>query len=352
MNLKPMLDGLARAPWRDVARIILIRAGYAVTRGYQATVEDLAKEKPDATKIAALQSGMIEHLVAGEKYVQLIKLLPGERSKVEQWIKSKRTHANDLTAVFPGVAPESKIIPLRHLEPTAAGFEQTDIGIAALFTAARSFVKTVPVPASDLKPSAAAGFEKIVGYKNVFVQTYEAIWLPPKLDVLVLCVDYPSEGATQGFPLPNAAFLTATVRKLLGRSIQKANFWHAIDGLYQGPDGKLVDYGFSAGGQSVNHHRARRKTSVCLRKAVYDAAGAAAIAASGKSLELFKAAMQWQLKHADGVLVDPEVMIAGIARDLNKPSPVVDHCVVRDCLTTGDLAFVLSKVLPHIKNWV
>jgi hypothetical protein len=331
---------------------MLIRAGYDVTRGYTATVDDIKKQQADPTKIGALQDALIEHLVAGEKYVQLVKLLPGERAKVEQWVRSKRTHANDLTAAFPGVAPEAQITPLRHLEPTAAGFAETEVGIAALFTSARSFVKTVPVPTSDLKPTAAAGFEKIVGYKNVFLQTYEAIWLPPKGDVLVLCVDYPADGATQNFPLQNAAFLTATVRKMLGRQISKANLWHAIDGLYQGADGKLVDYGFSAGGQSVNHHKARRKKSVCLRKAVYDAAGAKAVADSGKSLELFKAAMQWQLIHPDKVVVDPEVMIAGIARDLNKATPVVDHCVVRDCLTTRDLAFVVSKVLPHVKNWI
>ncbi|HEL5038940.1 TPA: hypothetical protein UOA93_000685 [Stenotrophomonas maltophilia] len=352
MDFEMMLAGLARAPWRDVARIMLIGAGYDVTRGYPQTVDQLRRQQPDPIKMAKLSASMTEHLVAGEKYLQFIQLQPGERAVVDQWIRSKRRHTNDLTAAFPGVAPESKITPFRHQDPTSAGFAVVEEGVAALYTAARWYTKTEKIASSSLLPSAAAGYERIVGYKTVVVQTYDAIWLPPAGDVLVLCVDYPDEGTTQGFPLAGADFLRALVRQALGRPILKANFWHAIDSLYNSTEGKLVAYGFSAGGQSVNHHNARRQTSVCLRKAVYDAGGAAAIQASGKVLELFRAAFAWQCLHGGSVVSRPEVLIPGVAKDLNKGSAVVDNCVVRDCLTTGDLNLVVSKLLPLIKSWV
>lgn len=352
MTLQNTLDGLERAPWRAVAKHILARAKYDTSQGYEKTVKAILKEGFDAKKTAALESGLIEHLVSGEKYVQFIRLNPGERNKVETWIRSKRRYKNVLTEAFPGVGTEAEITPFRHQDPTSAGYVDLEFGVGALFTAARSYVKSVPVPASDLKPAAAAGFERIVGYKNIVIQAYDAIWLPPVGDFVVLAADFPAEGPKQSFPLDGAAFLTATVRQMLGRPVQKANFWHAIDGLYLAPDGKLVDYGFSAGGQSVNHHRARRRTSVCLRKAVYDAAGAAAVKASGKALELFKLAMQWSVKHPDGVHTDPEVLVPGAAKDLNKAGAVVDHCVVRDCLTTRDLSLIVSKLQPHIKNWI
>lgn len=352
MSLQNTLDGLERAPWRAVAKHILARAGYDTSQGYDKTAKAILKERLDPAKVAALEAGLTEHLVAGEKYVQFVRLNPGERRTVEAWIRNKRRFRNVLTDAFPGVATEAQITPLRHQDPTSAGFVDLELGVGALFTAARSYVKSVPVLPSDLKPHAAAGFERIVGYKNVVIQAYDAVWLPPKGDYLVLAVDFPADGPKQNFPIEGAAYLTAIVRQMLGRPVQKANFWHAIDGLYLGNDGKLVDYGFSAGGQSVNNHKARRRTSLCLRKAVYDAAGAAAVQASGKSLELFKLAMQWTVKHKDGVLTDPEVLIPGAAKDLNKAGPVVDHCIARDCLTTGDLSLLVSKLQPHIKNWI
>ncbi|MEN5041139.1 hypothetical protein ABE424_13180 [Stenotrophomonas sp. TWI1149] len=352
MGLKNILDGLERAPWRAVAKHIFARADYDTSQGYEKTVSAILKQKIDVVKVEALEKALIEHLVAGEKYIQIIKLHPGERKNVEAWIRGKRRHKNVLTEAFPGVGTEAEITPFRHQEPTSAGYVELESGIGALYTAARGYVKSVPVPASDLKPAAAAGFERIVGFKNVVIQAYDAVWLPNVGDYIVLAVDFPSEGPRQNFPKDGAAFLTATVRQMLARPVQKANFWHAIEGLYQAVDGKLVDYGFSAGGQSVNHHRARRRTSLCLRKAIYDAAGAAAVKASGKSLELFKVAMQWSVKHPDGIFTDPEALIPGVAKDLNKGVAVIDHCIVRDCLTTRDLALLVSKLQPHIKNWI
>lgn len=352
MGLKNVLDGLERAPWRAVAKHILARAEYDTSQGYEKTVSAILKQRIDEDKVKALKEGLIEHLVVGEKFIQFIRLQPGEKDHVEAWIRGKRRHRNVLTDAFPGVATEAEITPFRHQEPTSAGYVELECGIGALFTSARSYVKSVPVPASDLKPSAAAGFEKIVGFKNIVIQSYDAVWLPAAGNFVVVAADFPADGPKQNFPKDGAAFLVAAVRQVLGRPVQVANFWHAIEGLYQGVDGKLVDYGFSAGGQSVNHHRARRRTSVCLRRAVYDAAGAAAVQAAGKSLELFKVAMQWTVEHPDGVLTDPEVLIPGAAKDLNKAGPIVNHCVVRDCLTTRDLSLLVSKLRPHIKNWI
>jgi|GEM_PF-767429 len=352
MSLKNTLDGLERAPWRAVAKHILARADYDTSQGYDKTVKAILKQPLDPVKVAALEAGLAEHLVVGEKYVQFIRLNPGERATVDAWIRGKRRYKNVLTDAFPGIASEAQITPLRHQDPTSAGYVDLEFGVGALFTSARSYVKSVPLLPSELKPHLAAGFERVIGYKNIVVQTYDAVWLPPKGDYLVLAADFPADGPKQNFPMHGAAFLTAAVRQMLGRPVQKANFWHAIDGLYLGHDGKLVDYGFSAGGQSVNNHKARRRNSLCLRKAVYDAAGAAAVQASGKTLELFKLAMQWTVKHADGVFTDPEVLIPGAAKDLNKAGPVVDHCIVRDCLTTRDLSLLVSKLQPHIKNWI
>lgn len=350
MELSDLLHGLQRAPWLGIARNILIRAGYDPSRGFPKTLKAILSEKTvDQDKVKLLIEGLTEHVVSGEKLLQFVRLTGRDRSNLQKWIVTKRKHANDLSEAFPGVAPESTIIPFKSQDPTSVGFVRLDDGIAAIFTSTRSYVHSVPLPASSLKSGFADGFERLVGYKRIFVQAYDAIWLPDNCDFAVFAIDLPN-GVPKAYAIPGSAYLNKLVRQQLGRSLCFANFWHSVDGLYAGADGKLVDYGFSAGGQSVNQHKARRRNSECLRKAVYDAAGAAAIKASGKQLELFKVAMQWTLKHDDGVVTEPEALIPGVAADLNKPMPSINHCIVRDCLTTGDLGFVVCRLAPHI-HW-
>ena len=352
MELSDLLHGLGRAPWSGAARHILMRANYELRHGYPNTVRAILAEPDDPAKKAALADGLIEHDVAGEKLVQLVRLSPAEKRRVDTWIRSKRMFTNDLTDAFPGSAPQSLLPPHYTSAPTAAGYADLADGIAAIYTAARSYVKSEPIPTDSLRPTAAAGFERIIGYKRKFVQTYDAIWLPSNGDFAVFAIDLPTDVPKSDFARAGAAFLNAQLRRELGRSLNFANFWHPIDGLYRSTSGKMVDYGFSAGGQSVNNHRARRKGAVCLRSAVYDAAGAQAIRNAGSSLELFKIAIEWSFRHHDAVTTQPEILIPGKAQDLNKAMPIVSHCIVRDCLGSPDLNFVISKVAPLVTNWV
>lgn len=352
MDLLDLLRGLHRAPWNGVARKIVGRAGFDTSLGYQRTVDAMVAAKPDQSMIDDLTAGITEHLVAGEKFLQLVQLTSAEKNIVERWCRAKRKASNQLADAFPGSAPESVLITHATLDPTSVGYVCLEDGMAALFASARFYVKSEPVSISKLKASAAAGYEKLVGYKRIFYHAYDGIWIPSKGDYAVLVVDLPAGAPNQGAAESASLYLQKQLRSLLGRTLKLANFWHAIDGLYRSNEGKLVDYGFSAGGQSVNHHKARRTNAVCLRSAIYDAAGAAAVVASGRSLELFKDAIEWSRAHPDKIITYPEVSIPGKAADLNKAMPIVSHCIVRNCLNSRDLAFVTSKIAQHVKHWV
>lgn len=352
MDLSDLLHGLQRAPWTEVARNMLLRAKYEIGHGYPRTIKGILAEPRDPTKETSLADALIEHDVAGEKLVQLVQLTPTEKRRVEAWIRAKRMHANALTDAFPGSAPQSSLPTHYGADPTAAGYAELEDGIAAIYASARSYIKSEVLPASSLRPGTSADFERIVGYKRKYIQTYDAIWLPSSGDFAVFAIDLPSDVPKSEFATAGAAYLNAQLRRELGRSLTFANFWHVIDGLYKSPSGKMVDYGFSAGGQSVNHHRARRKGAVCLRSAVYDAAGAQAILRAGGSLELFKIAIEWSYRHHDDVVTRPEVLIPGKAQDLNRAMAVVNHCIVRNCIGTADLSFVTASVAPLVTHWV
>ena len=344
MELADLLNGLRRAPWLSAGRPILLNAGFTIHRGFDNTVRQALTERADPTREKRLKKALTEHLVAGEKMIRLVKLEAGERVQLDDWVKGKRQTSNPLTDAFPGVASKADIVTHKDLAPSSAGSIELKNGCAALYTASRWYLDRVELPTSKLKAGAAEGFEKLIGIQRVFLQTYEAIWVPAKGNFVCVATDLP-RGVPKQFAEASQVALQAQIRQQLGRQLSYFNFWPAIDGLYEANDGKLVDYGFTVAGKQVNHHKARR-SSECLRKAVYDKAGAAAV---GDDLELFKVAMRWEVKQDDDLNSEPEVLLPGTAADMGKLKPTIDYAVLRDGLNSRDLDFVTSKLALHMK---
>lgn len=345
MDLRSMLGGIrARAPWQSAGRPMLLAAGFTIHQGYEKTINTALKERPDAARNGRLSLALVEHLIAGEKRIRFVKLKPGERSTLQAWVATKRIAANELTNAFPGVASTSSLAKFQNQPPSSVGSIALQSGIAALFTAARSYEDRVEVPRSQLKDGVATYYDKLIGVRQTMVQTYDAIWIPPAGDFACIVTDMPG-GVPKQFPEESEAYLQAQLRQKLGRQIEFYNLWKAIDGLYAAPDGRLVDYGFSVAGQSVNHHKSRKRGQ-CLRKAVYDSAGAAAV---GDDLELFKVALQWTVRDKEGNETNPEILLPGMAADLNRPNPIVGHAIFRDGLSSNDLEFVAQKLRPHME---
>lgn len=345
MELLDALNGVrVRAPWISAGRPMLLGAGFNIGRGYEKTIAAALQEPPNVERLDRLIVALTEHLISGEKLLQLVKLKSGEKKQIATWVQGKRRYSNALTDAFPGVAAKADVLQYHGGAPFSVGTVEPESGSAAIFTAVRSYVDSVEVPSSRLRPGVADDFERIVGYQRVFVQTYEAVWVPEHGDYVCLAVDLP-RGVPKQFADASIAALQYQVSQQLGRQLEYSNFWPAVDGLYKAKGGRLVDYGFSVSGQSVNHHKARRRTE-CLRKAVYDAAGAAAV---GDDLELFRVAMRWSLKRPDGSRSEPELLVPGMAADLNKAMPQINYVILRDSLTSRDLNFVLSKLIPHLE---
>jgi hypothetical protein len=343
MNLADLLNGVrVRAPWQAAGRPMLAAAGFNIHRGYDETIQGALQEAKEDGREDQLTAALKEHLVAGEKLVRIAKLRRDEAAKIRQWISGKRRTSNTLTDAFPGVASNAEVRAHMSSPLFSVGALELEKGTAALFTASRWYLDRVEIPVASLKASAAEGFEKLIGVQRIFRQTYDAIWMPESGNYACVCTDFP-QGAPRKFADTSQAALITHLRTELGRAAEFYNLWPAVDGLYEAPDGKLVDYGFVVAGQSVNHHKARRRAD-CLRTAVYDAAGAAAV---GDDLLLFKVAMQWTLKRGK-TLISPELLLPGTAADLNKPNAVNTDAVIRNCLTSRDLDFVVSKLLPHI----
>lgn len=339
-----LLNGLAeRAPWQSAARPMLLAAGFDIRKGLPNTLKHARKLKNTEEHEEILTRLLTEHSVAGEKVLQFVKVNKKERDVVLGWTRGRRRSSRDLGAVFPGQLEPIAAEAYTKDAPVPCGYEELAEGTAALYSAVRIHLERVPIPASELKPDAARNYQKIIGIKRTLHQTSEAIWIPSEGDFICLAVDLP-RGYPKAFAEASQQFLTAKLKKVLGRSLKLYNLWHAVDGLYeQKGDGKLVDYGFSVGGRSVNHHKMRRNGE-CLREAIYDAAGAAAV---GNDLDLFKVALRWKVRHDDGTDSEPELLLPGTAAHINQTNPAIEQVVLRDARTSTDLQFVVDKLMPH-----
>jgi hypothetical protein len=345
MDISDLLHAFCgRAPWQSVARPVLRTAGVSIHQGPENTISRvLSGDSPDADW-NLVQKSLVEHLSSAEKVVKIVKLRAGEKHKLLEWMKTQRKQKSPLTDAYPGVTTRSELVPYQNQEPQAIGWIPLQVGTAALFTAARAFLTRIALPASSLKDGVADGYESLYGIKRTFTQTYDVVWLPASGEFVCILVDLP-KGSPNSFANASLLWLSAQVRRVLNRPMEFVNLWPAIEGLYRSKEGKLVDYGFVVEGKAVNHHKAR-KLSESLREARYDKAGADSV---GDEMEIFKIAIEWARVQAGFPAMSIEALLPGTALQLSGLTPpVLEQFIVRDNLTSGDLDFVVSKILNHI----
>lgn len=342
MSLNQVLRALGkRAPWLAVGRPMLKAAGFDTKRGAQPSLDAALHEAYDEVRNSKLEALLTEHAVAGEKLVRLIAVTSRERAAISQWIDGKRKHANTLSEHFPGIAEDAELPPFTAPAPTSLGAVDLVHGSAAVFTAVRTYQDRVELSVDKLRPGANDGYEKVYATKQVFWQTFDAVWLVPGSNYVALITDLPL-GVPSGFANYSQKFLEALIRQLLNRPVTCVNIWKAVGGLYRANDGRLVDHGFVNNADAVKSHTARRGGG-SLRDDPYDVAGAKAV---GDDLQTYKVAVAWERGPESGMSSRPEVILPGTVRELH--SSELGHFIVRNGLNSGDLQFVVSKVLAHI----
>jgi len=288
-----------------------------------------------------LENALVEHALAGEKLVCLVRITDAERGPLLNWIRGKRRPAGDLTSPFPS-ATSTALIRANHLsDPASLGNEELEDGAAAFFTAVRSFMDRVEVPLTDLKASANDGYEQIFAVKRVYRQTFDAIWLPAGKNFAVLAADLPP-GVPSGFASYSQTYLASQLRKALGRPVVLENLWPAIHGLFKSEEGRLVDHGFVNNEHAVKNHTARRGGR-SLRDDEYDKAGAEKV---GDDLLTYKTAVAWDIGEGDAERSQPEVLLPGTSRSLKNNK--LEHFIARNCINSRDLAFVISKIAAYL----
>jgi len=173
--------------------------------------------------------------------------------------------------------------------------------------------------------------------------TYDAVWLPKSGKYLYVLADYPAD-STSDFPVQSHVALERMISKQIGVDLEPVDLFPAVAGLYDAPDGDVVELGFITDDDSVKHLKARQGKK-CLRKDGYHSAGATFV---GNALLPFKVAVRWQRLLKPGLIVQPEVLLPGTSRTIYGLNNHLYDCVLRNCLSLRDLHLIQSKLSPHI----
>jgi len=334
----------SRAPWRTVAAPLLKSVGFTVKRGVEDTIEEILADEGSAARLNELRNAMAEHLVAGEKLLRVYEADGKKRERLIAWSTKKQRGSSPLVESYLGVPDSSVLAEQEDQAPQFIATREADDGIAAIFTASRSYTRRVPLAPADLRPTLDVSvFEKIYGVTKVRAQTYDVLWIPYEEDYIYIACDSPEEAPVEFGELSALAIQAMVIRALSDR-VTPANLWPSIEGLYQTPSGSCVELGFLTDTDSVKMHKSRKRGK-CLRKDKYHIGGASVV---GANLHPYRVAMRWKHRLSEELVTAPEVQLPGTARAAFKPNPELNHAFVRNCLNIRDLRFVLSKIVAHI----
>lgn len=339
----------ARAPWRSVASPMLKLAGIHAGQGWEDTIAGMSG-KADLTndQLNKLKSSLIEHLVVGEKSIRLYKVGKAGAKAIAAKGLSSTPKASDLVDVFPGTLSFNKLKTLGNVSPKYCGHfleESKEGSQALLFTGSRAYLERVELGKNSLKASALEGddFESVIGIRNRLVQVYDAIWIPNGSEYICVATDYPAS-APHDFVATSHLALEKTIRRILNKDPEPVNLWPAVGAIYDSKEGEVVELGFVTDDDSVKHLKARRGAK-CLRQDLYHKAGADEV---GDNLSPFKVAVRWQLEHAKGIILRPELTLPGTARVLFSGKGQLFDAVLRNSLNIRDLKLVMSKLISML----
>lgn len=347
MDIETMVAILrARAPWRNVARVGLKSLGLPVGQGWEDTIPDLlAPNALSPVQLAGLENMVLEHLVVGEKSLRIYKVGRQAIDKLAAAGANKRRSSHPVAADFPASPAESDLASAGSVPPKFGRFLPSQEGDALVFAGVRSYQQRVQLSPDSIKASAAGDrdFESIIGVVNRWRMTYDAVWLPKNGKYVYVLADYPAD-STADFPVQSHIALERMLSKELGADLDPVDVFPAVAGLYDAPDGEVVELGFITDDDSVKHLKARQGKK-CLRKDGYHDAGATFV---GNALLPFKVAVRWRRVLKAGLIVQPEILLPGTSRTIYGVNSKLYDCVLRNCLSLRDLHLIQSKLSPHI----
>lgn len=339
----------ARMPW-SVARRLLKSEGLDRARGWNRTLARVADgDDQYDDKEQQLQDALEEHIMCGEKIVQLFELEEEEVTELRQAALALAIPNNAFSAAYPILLREDELTSFRGNPPVLAAVVNYNEGVAVVLASTRYLTTRETVIVGELTYEAAdelAGFSELIGVRHQRLEALDVLWIPADGTHVELRVDYPF-GTHQRHGQIALTQARQLFDDLLGCNLElsQVNLFPLMQSLYEAQgDGSMVELGFMVTGSAQKHEKTRRGEQ-CCREEAYHLGGIQALDAP---IQVYRTSVLWHVDLGEDVTSAPEVSIRGVSSQTAEQNPFIGEMVVRNCARFEDYDHVRDRILDHL----
>jgi hypothetical protein len=185
----------ARMPW-GVARRLFKSRGLDRAQGWVRTLARVT-ESDDRYEAAEneLESALEEHIMCGEKIVQLFEFEEEELVELRGAAQELEVDASPFSQAYPLLLNEDQLRALQGQPPVLIAKVTYDDGLALVLASVRYLMTRETVIVAELTDKAAdelAGFNELIGIRHQRLEALDVLWIPNEEGYVELRADSPS----------------------------------------------------------------------------------------------------------------------------------------------------------------
>jgi hypothetical protein len=339
----------ARMPW-GVARRLLKSEGLDRAQGWNRTLTRVADgDEQYDEKEDELQDALEEHIMCGEKIVQLFEMEEAEIAVLRARALGLGVPEGPFSAAFPILLTEDQLAPHRGAAPILASVVNYDDGVAVVLASTRYLTTRETVMVAELTDEAAnelAGFNELIGVRHQRLEALDVLWIPDDGRYVEVRVDYPfGMHHRHGILALNQAKARFDQLLQCNLNLSHVNLFPAIKSLYEAQgDGAVVELGFMVAGSAQKLEKTR-KGEQCCRDEAYHLGGVGALDAP---IQVYRISVLWHVDLGEDVSTAPEVSIRGNSSHTAEVNPFMGEMVIRNCARFQDYDYVRDRIIEHL----
>jgi len=336
-------------PW-SVAKRVLKSQGLDRARGWNRTLTRVADGDDQYDEAEdELQDALEEHIMCGEKLVQLFKLNHDEIRALREATASLEVAVTPFSNAYPILLPEDELAEHSSVVPSLVAKVAYRDGIALVLASVRYLQSRETVVVAELTDEVAnelAGFNELVGIRHKRLEALDVLWIPNDGNYVELRIDFPF-GTHQRHAMVALERARAQFDEMLESSLghSQVNVFPIMQSLYDARgDGAMVELGFMVAGSAQKLEKTRRGEQ-CCREEAYHQGGIGVLDAP---IQVYKTSVLWHVDLGRDVSSAPEVTISGTSAHTAEVGPFIGEMVIRNCACFEDYDYVRDRVLDHL----
>jgi histone H3/H4 len=339
----------ARIPWAP-ARRLLKSHGLERAQGWNRTVARVAEGQAEYDAAEdELQDALEEHIMCGEKIVQIFELDADELAELRNAAAALDVPNGPFTEAYPILLSEDELAAQQGVAPVLIANVNYRDGRALVLASVRFLTTRETVVVAELTDEAAeelAGFNELIGIRHQRLEALDVLWIPDEGSHVELRVDFPF-GMYHRHGMIALEQARSRFDALLGSNLglSHINLFPVMQSLYDARgDGAMVELGFMVAGSAQKLEKTRRGEQ-CCREEAYHQGGIGVLDAP---IQVYRTSVLWYVNLGSGVSSTPEVTISGTSGHTAEANPFIGEMVVRNCTGFDDYDHVRDRILDHL----